>query len=353
MVCTILSYLIFIQLGKGDLAKYPFLSEAGDYLKELDYNLEEFGDPSRKRIIERAYQRILTAVDGKLFKALDDLDTEVVSFLLALIMVRALDIKSISRKYSLGEARRIEMFLEWDLKNEPEYRMLSILTRIFKDLFYIDIVMEKGKFKVKVSDYLKRSTYFHEAHWQLVNRVVNKGFVYLDPRESVRLIRDELSQYIYDKINKIELRQLPESIGSKVEDLKGKVGKYVEHKRYLLTKKYPPCIEHILQMLSKGENPPHSARFLLATYMLVIGKSVDEICMLFETAPDYNDRITRYQVEHLAGIKGSRTKYISPSCKKVASDKNCYRTDECNGIINPIQFGRKSGENEGAKPESG
>tara|TARA_B100000446_G_scaffold180772_1_gene197259 strand:+ start:427 stop:1443 length:1017 start_codon:yes stop_codon:yes gene_type:complete len=335
-----------IQFGSRDLAKYPFLTEAGKYLKDLDYSLDEFEGPSKKRIIERACERILTAIDGNVFKQLDDLDTEIVSFLIALIIVHALGIRSVSRKYSLGEARRAEMFLERDLKHESDERMRSILTRIFKDLFSIDITQENNKFKFKVSEYLKRATYFHDEHWKLVNRIVNRGFVYLDSDDTVRLIRDEISLYIYDKINKMELKQLPESIKIKVDELRGKVVKHVEFRRYFVTTKYPPCVHHILQLLSKAENPPHSARFLLATYMLSIGKSTDEICALFETAPDYNERVTRYQVEHLAGMKGSRTKYVCPSCEKVTSDNNCYRTEECDGIINPLQFGRRRIRNE-------
>lgn len=346
---AILQHLSNIQFGKGDLAKYPFLSEAGKYLKDLGYSLDEFEEPSKKRIIERAYERIVTAIDGNVFKQLEDLDTEVVSFLIALVMARAVGIRSVSRKYALGEARRTEMFLEKDLRNEGEEHMKSILTRIFRDLFSMDIMYENGKFKVKVADYLKRASYFHDDHWKLVNRMVRRGYVYLDPDDTVRLIRDELTMYIYDKINKMEPVQLPKSIKNKVDDLRSKVAKHTEFRRYFVTTKYPPCIQHILQVLTKGENPPHSARFLLATYMLSIGKSVDEVCTFFETAPDYNERVTRYQVEHLAGIRGSRTKYSCPSCEKVAGDNNCYRTEECSGIINPVQFGRRR-TSEGRKP---
>jgi len=354
VVYAFLLYLSSIQFGKGDLAKYPFLSEAGSYLKELDYSLDEFNDASRRRVIDRAVERILTALDGHVFKQLEDLDTEVVSFLIALIIVHALGMRNVARKYSLGEARRAEMFLEQDLKHESKANVRNaVLKRIFSDLFALDVMQEDGRFKVKVSEYLKRASYFHEDHWKLINRIVNNGYVYLDPDETVRLIRDELSLLIYDRINKMEVRQLPDSIKAKVNELRSKVAKYTEFRRYIVTTKYPPCIQHILQSLSKGENPPHSARFLLATYMLSIGRSVDEVSALFETAPDYNERVTRYQVEHIAGIRGSRTKYTCPSCEKAASENLCYRTEECNGIINPVQFGRRRVvKNEGAKSES-
>ena len=354
MVDALLTYLSSIQFGKGDLAKYPFLSEAGSYLKELDYSLDEFNDASRKHVIDRAVERVMVTLDGHVFKELEDLDTEVVSFLIALIIVHALGMRNVIRKYALGEARRAEMFLEQDLKHENKTHVRNaVLKRIFSDLFALDVMQEDSRFKVKVSEYLKRASYFHDGHWKLINRIVHNGYVYLDPDETVRLIRDELSLLIYDKINRMEVRQLPDSIKAKVDELRSKVAKHAEFRTYMVTTKYPPCIQHILQSLSKGENPPHSARFLLATYMLSIGRGVDEVSTLFETAPDYNERVTRYQVEHLAGVRGSRTKYTCPSCEKAASEHLCYRTEECNGIINPVQFGRRRvWKNEGTKSES-
>ena len=103
----------------------------------------------------------------------------------------------------------------------------------------------------------------------------------------------------------------------------------------------PACVKHALEVMGKGENLPHSARMMLATYMLSIGKPIDEIVMLYENAPDFNKKITHYQVEHLAGMKGSRTKYSVPSCDKLRNEDLCFATAECDGIINPVQFGRK------------
>jgi DNA primase large subunit len=104
---------------------------------------------------------------------------------------------------------------------------------------------------------------------------------------------------------------------------------------------YPPCIKHAMEVMSKGENLPHSARVMLATYMIAIGKSIEEIIEMFRNAPDFNERITRYQVEHLAGMKGNRTKYSVPSCEKLRTENLCYATKDCEGIFNPIQFGRR------------
>ena len=64
--------------------------------------------------------------------------------------------------------------------------------------------------------------------------------------------------------------------------------------------------------------------------------------LLFQNAPDYNEKITKYQVEHLAGKKGSQTKYSVPACSKLVNENLCYATLDCRGITNPIQFGRKN-----------
>jgi DNA primase large subunit len=79
---------------------------------------------------------------------------------------------------------------------------------------------------------------------------------------------------------------------------------------------------------------------MLATYMLAIGKTVDEVVLIFQNAPDYNEKITRYQVEHLAGNKGSHTKYSVPTCSKLANQNLCFATIDCRGITNPLQFGK-------------
>jgi DNA primase large subunit len=79
----------------------------------------------------------------------------------------------------------------------------------------------------------------------------------------------------------------------------------------------------------------------MATYLLGIGKTVDEIVALFPRVPDFNEKVTRYQVEHLAGLKGGRTRYKSPSCGTLQTHGLCFKTVECDDIKNPIQFGRK------------
>jgi len=81
---------------------------------------------------------------------------------------------------------------------------------------------------------------------------------------------------------------------------------------------------------------------MLATFLLGRGQTIDEIAPLFKNAPDYNEKVTRYQIKQVSGeTGGSKTKYACPSCEKIKSNNLCYITPDCDNIINPMQFGRK------------
>jgi len=330
-------------MGTGDLAKYPFLNEAGEYMRKSGFGWDELGRPDMKDMIDRAALRIEVGVAGDVYAGLDKYEVEILTFLISLILVKTIALEPVLKKYALAEARRAEKFLTEDLRKQSEPLRRSLFTKIFEDLFALKIDLaenDRRLFKVKVTDYLARSSHFHEQEWKLINRLVSEGSVYLDADETVRLIRNELSVLIHEKVRTMSLPTLPQVIKHRAEELRAKLAPRYEYRVQSVTD-LPPCIKHALDVMNKGENLPHSARLMLATYMLTMGKPVDEIVAMFQNAPDFNEKITRYQVEHLAGIKGSRTKYSVPSCEKLRNENLCFATQECAGIINPVQFGRK------------
>jgi DNA primase large subunit len=333
-----------IKLGTGDLAKYPFLRQASEYIRETHFDLEDFNRPEMKYIVDRAAERLEKEIaEGAVYHVLEKYEIEILTFLVMLILTKSIGTEPILRKHSLFEAMRAERFLVEDLKKEKnQEKKRLLLFKIFAELFKVSVDVDSSKniniYKVKVADYLTRASSFHEEEWKLINRLVYKGYVYLDADETVRLIRSELSSLIYSRVKAMELPPLPEIIKRKVYELNQKL---ISHSEYHINKisDYPPCIKHALDAMNRGENLPHSARLLLATYMLTIGKNVDYIVTLFRNAPDYNEKVTKYQVEHLAGNRGSKTKYSVPSCQKLQNENLCFAIDKCNGIKNPIQFG--------------
>jgi DNA primase large subunit len=333
-----------IRTGNSHLVRYPFLNEAGGYLPESRFAWDEFDMPHMKEFIEQAAERIEIGVDGKIYDKLETkYEREILTFLISLVLVKSIGIEPVVKKFALAEARRAEKFLTQDLRNPHEMQKRALLSEIFEDLFKLRIGISEDQrlFKVRVVDYLSRASHFHEQEWKLINRLVHNGYVFLDADETVRLIRNELSVLIYDKVRAMTLPTLPQSIKTKADHLRLKFLPRYERRDSTAVTEYPPCVKHALEVMNRGDNLPHSARVMLATYMLAIGKPVDEIVMMFENAPDFNEKITRYQVEHLAGMKGNHTKYSVPSCDKLRNENLCFATAECDTLINPVQFGRK------------
>ena len=130
-----------MKLGTEEIAKYPFLTEAGNYLREKGFTLEQFGsDSDLKPIIELAINRIQTAADGKIFNSdfsIKNLDKEVFSFLIAVILLKQSGMNTLIKRFSLSEARRAEKFLEKDLVNLHTNDELAI--KIIKDLFSMNV----------------------------------------------------------------------------------------------------------------------------------------------------------------------------------------------------------------------
>jgi len=331
-----------LQLGIKDMAKYPFLAETGEYLRDKGFNLEQLGHPDWKPIVEKAYGRIVVATTGQIYgsdlKKLENLDSEILSFVIAIILLKSAGIPTLIRRFSLAEARRAEKYLEQDLRSKDE-RKLDFPLKIIQDLFSVKVTIQDDDFVIKVADYLRRAVHFHEREWKLVNRKVENGLVFLTSHETVRLIRKELDAYINSKIQSTDTPSIPETFRERVADLVTLAKKFSD--TFTVSTEYPPCIKHAIEVLDRGENLPHSGRFMLATYLLTKGQTIDQIAPLFKNAPDYNERVTRYQIEHIAGTSGKRIKYSCPSCDKLKSENLCFEIPECNGIINPVQFGKK------------
>ncbi|MEN3048314.1 MAG: hypothetical protein ABDH63_05990 [Candidatus Caldarchaeales archaeon] len=87
------------------------------------------------------------------------------------------------------------------------------------------------------------------------------------------------------------------------------------------------------------ERAPEDTRWV-AAYLLNAGHTVDEVIGLYAQRPDFDERVARYQVEHIAGLRGSRTKYTVPSCQTMRTHGLCVENGRlCPvNIKNPMQY---------------
>ncbi len=336
--------MISIELGEKDLAKYPFLDEAGEYVKARDLSLVDMSQPDFNRVIGRAKKRVLQAIRSREVSVeIGTPEIEILSFPIALMLVKATNLEHLISRYSHAEAIRVENLL----KDERE----DLIVEMFRNILKINVILVTSKigfsklnYKIPIMDYLRRSTRFHELQWKLVNRIVDEGYVYLKLHDLIRLIRQEIENKIRDKLKEMVIPKLPNNFIKTIQELSSisppppKLSDMMK----ITPDKYPPCVTTALDMLKKGENLPHYGRFLLTTYLVNIGGSVEEIMSLYSRSPDFNERITKYQVEHIAGLRGGRVKYTCPSCRTLITHGFCFKTKECNKIRNPLQFGVKT-----------
>ena len=60
-----------IKLGPEEIAKYPFVEDAGSYIRDLGFTLDMLGtDPDMRVFIDTAMKRIRTAADGGVYETL-------------------------------------------------------------------------------------------------------------------------------------------------------------------------------------------------------------------------------------------------------------------------------------------
>ena len=133
-----------ISLGQDEIAKYPFLAEAGQQLKDKGFTLEQFAtDPDIRIIEDKAYERIESAAEDKTYYTeLDDpsekdtsLPLNVFSFLIAIVLLKLSGLNTLINKFSLAEARRAEKFLQRDLVSNSDKQAKNLQSKFFEIFF--------------------------------------------------------------------------------------------------------------------------------------------------------------------------------------------------------------------------
>ncbi len=345
-----------LKLGSKEIIKYPFVEDAVSHIQQYGFTLNVLGtSPDTRAYIDTAMKRIRTATEGGVYETLPGKFNkhrmvETLSFSVAVILLKLCDKQTLVRRFALAEARRAERNLEKDLgiNTVDKSKMDSIINpadrfklakRLIGDLFSVNIQRIGDDILVPVQDYLTRAANFHEREWNLVNRRVSKGQVYLTRHEAVRLLRREIDSFIQEKIRSAKIPAMQMGFKAPVEELT-EIAKKFASETVQVSGEHPPCIKHAIEILEKGENLPHSGRFMLATFLLNRGQSVEQIAPIFKNAPDYNERTTMYQLRNLSGESGG-TEYKCPSCEKIKSRDMCFANEKCDGIFTPLHFGRK------------
>jgi len=185
--------------------------------------------------------------------------------------------------------------------------------------------------------------------WKPAALPVRAGRIYLDKHKAARLVKEALTLYVEERIRVLgseaaergaaeKLAGLLEEarrIASEASRPRGRGEGRVElPKGVVVEEAFPPCMRDIFERARRGEHLSHHERFAIATFLLNIGAEIDYVVDVFRSMPDFKEKITRYQVEHLAGLRGSGKKYRTYSCEKMKTLGLCRA--EC-GTRSPVQ----------------
>lgn len=336
------------MLSEWEAAKYPFLEEGVRLVEGLNLSLNELADPSYSKVIDRAAGRVKEAiVTGEVSVNLAEPLPELLSYPIAAMFVSQIGEQFLGRRYALAEAVRVYNLL----KDEDPERVIQLGKEefnwsILRDPENIDGALHM--FKLWFPDYLRASSGFHEAKWKLVNRRLENGYVSITAVEAARLIQVEVENWVKERVATPSSFTLPEPLKTRVDEIR----EIFEENRgkldhgglppEVVKEAFPPCMIYCLEGLLSGRRASHMERFGLTSFLVNVGMPVDEMVKLYVSVTDFDESLTRYQIEHIAGLRGARTKYTPPTCATLRTHGICRKTDEvCQTVVHPLSYYRK------------
>lgn len=310
------------------LAKYPFLSEAKDFVKSLNLSLDDIlKHPVYSSSFELGRQRLLNSLNNRVSPDLEDrvgMELTILSYPIARILANLTKNQNVIRRYAQGEANSA-----YELLKSEDKRLVETIKR--------DLAFPVEGSRIKVLDYVRLSSNLarFDPRWRLVNRVVDRGNTSLSDSEVLALLREQIRSAVEEPVPLASVPDMLKKQAAKVKDVT-----FTHHKSMKIEQlddaAIPPCIKELISLLESG-NLNHNGMFILGTFFAGLGLTKEAILKIFERSPKYNETVAGYQLDFLMGSVGG-TKYSCPSCPKIKSYGFCKQT--CN-VKHPLQYYRQ------------
>jgi len=309
-------------------AEYPFLPGAETLLGEETVSVRALlSDPAfgAARALGRA--RILAAADDP--RGARDLEelaradpfVRLLSFLFARLVLSAAGAPAAIRRWAVAEAKRNHA----RLMTVPAEELAEVARRL-------GFSLQPGLdgIEVPLVDYLRLSVPIREAEFRLPRQAVRRGSVVVRPARAARLLQEAVRLRLAEVLPLAEdvVRDVREREADLLSELARRTPSPVARAELLggplRPELFPPCIRKMQRTLQKGENLSHSGRFCLAAFLHRAGADFETIVDAYRGAPDFDESVTRYQVEHITLRDGGRG-YEPPECETLRSHGLCAR----------------------------
>ena len=326
------------------------MKEAAEHVRGIGIDFDELERDSDfyLQFLERAEKRVKDALrDISAYAKLKPVneisdrekEIEIFSFPLAVMLAVGTEESFIKSRFALAEAKRASALLV----GEENEKLLEVANNFDWNINpEEDLSIEPYVFAVQFPIFLKNATGFHDKTWKLVNQKMIDGKVYLTKQKASRLLEEEVRKYIEARLD-TKIKYLPPGIMARVTRLRQLAAELQEQIKRdempdrVVMEAFPSCIKGVYERVSAGRPASHIGRFALTSFMLNIGMSEEDVFKFFRSVSDFNERMTRYQVEHIAGTRGSGTKYTPPNCSTLRTHGVCISPEpECRGAVNPL-----------------
>jgi DNA primase large subunit len=326
------------------MAKYPFVREAREFVgQHFDLNLAELPESENREAIERGFQRVYQAIRRKKVpfdtQNMIRYDTEVVSFPVAVMLVALINDDMLRNMYATAEAKRCSELMAQD--SADIHRIADELEFHFRVATRED---EQNLLTIRLVDYLAFSPQLWGEKWRLANRTVDRGEVLVTDHEFARILEEKIKRTILERtradVSGIKLPTLLVEKRTELADVWREYKAAIQPEVRLEPRDIPPCMNRLTQRMTKGENLSHVERRTLVSYLAAIGWTEEEMMSLLRHSPDFNERIAKYQLEHITGRRGKGKKYSPPSCATMKMYGLCFPDKWCDHIRHPLKYRR-------------
>jgi len=323
------------------LARYPFLPTTREYVRKRGLTINDLSSKLYGPILWRAINRVELAIRyGFVNDRSRETEVEILSFPLAVFLVTCMSDPAISKRYAMAESERCSELLI----DEPN----QVIERIADDGFGLELKAlqhvlgtQTYDFCLDFSDYVRLASHFSSPSWRLVNKNLRLGQVHLFKSEAVGILKLHAEENILRAINETGDVSPPQFLKQHLAGIKSIITvKEKEEERTTIgfsLEALPPCIRSIYNRLVEGESLSHFARFTLTSFFLNVGLTRREVLHLFSRLPDFDEHLSQYQIEHIAGGRGRVKKYTSPSCRTLQTHGLCPRTEQCLSVRSPLK----------------
>ncbi|MBN1941597.1 MAG: hypothetical protein JW772_05440 [Candidatus Diapherotrites archaeon] len=300
--------------------RYPFSEQAKLVLREHNISLDALSE----EVISRAGAMVLSAAKNKpyflVLNSKEFLLQEILAYPLAKIFVSLQKDNLLCERFARMQGNSFQKYLDSE-KNKQE-----TATEIAKQLgVKFDFLGSQYFVSVSLPDFLGAKPGADSQ--KLVNQQVSKGIVYLTEQRFYAFLAELVSARIFDSLP-VNIEGIPK----RIEDLGKQLNQQLREREkkafeFAISGKinpslFPECMQSLYSDLLAGKNVPHLGRFYIAAFLNGIGMPKEQLISVFRKTPNFDERMTRYQIDRVVNQKLS-----APGCEKVREAQLCMNSE--------------------------